>query len=42
MKGSTKKDDEASRLLDKVGKVNGVRAVLMDVGGVVGLIGALM
>jgi hypothetical protein len=41
-KDNTKEEDEeVRRLLDKFGKMNGVRAVLMGIGGVVGLIGAL-
>lgn len=39
---SSKKQNEVVRgLLEKFGQLNGVRAVLMGVGGLVGLIGAL-
>jgi hypothetical protein len=38
---SKKQDEEVRGLLDKFAKMNGVRAVLMGFGGVVGLIGAL-
>ena len=34
-------DEEVKGLLDKFGKMNGVRAVLMGVGGIVGLMGVL-
>ncbi|KAF1841262.1 uncharacterized protein K460DRAFT_295009 [Cucurbitaria berberidis CBS 394.84] len=41
-KKSTKEEDEEAKiLLDRFGKLNGVRAVLMGLGGVVGLLGAL-
>jgi hypothetical protein len=42
-KDNTKSEDEEVRtLLDKFNKMNGVRAVLMGVGGVVGLMGAIV
>ena len=43
LKGSSKEEDEEVRaLLDKFGKLNGVRALLMAAGGAVGLMSALM
>lgn len=38
---SEKQDEEVRGLLEKFGRMNGVRAVLMGVGGIVGLCGAL-
>jgi len=35
-------EEEVVRLFDKFGKMNGVRAVLMGVGGIVGLMGAIV
>jgi hypothetical protein len=38
---SRAEDEEVSQLLDKFGKMNAVRSVLLGLGGIVGLLGAL-